>query len=63
MAGTMVVLGFALLLSAICLFTRRPKQSYPYPPGPPQTVFLGNARDMPEAHKELKFSEWGKKYG
>ncbi|KAF9516526.1 hypothetical protein BS47DRAFT_1340643 [Hydnum rufescens UP504] len=63
MVGVVVVLGFALLLSAMYLFTRRPKQSYPYPPGPPQIVFVGNALDMPGAHKELKFSEWGKKYG
>jgi cytochrome P450 len=63
MVGAVALLVIAFLLSAVYLFSRTPKHSHPYPPGPPKTVFLGNARDVPGAHKELKFSEWGKKYG
>ena len=39
------------------------KKSPNYPPGPPRDPIIGNARQMTEDHIELKFTEWGKRYG
>lgn len=58
---TLIVVGAAL--ATLYLFSKRTKPSHPYPPGPPQTVFLGNAREIPAVRKHLAFLEWAKKYG
>ena len=63
MVDTALLLALIISFATIYLYNRKPKPSHPLPPGPPQTFFLGNARDVPAAHKELKFAEWGKKYG
>lgn len=39
------------------------KKSPSYPPGPPRDPILGNARQMTVDNIELKFTEWGKRYG
>jgi len=39
------------------------KKSPNYPPGPPRDPILGNARQMTGDYIELKFTEWGKRYG
>ena len=33
------------------------------PPGPPGTLILGNAADMPTENEWLTFSNWAKTYG
>lgn len=63
MVDVVLVLALIASLATVYLYNRKPKQSHPLPPGPPQAFILGNARDVPAAHKEIKFAEWGKKYG
>ena len=47
----------AIFLSKV---TRKPPN---YPPGPPRDPIIGNARQMTGDNMELKFTEWGKRYG
>ena len=51
-----------IVLLAIFL-SKVTKKSPNYPPGPPRDPIIGNARQMTEDHTELKFTEWGKRYG
>ena len=50
------------VLLVICLF-KATKKCPNYPPGPPRDPILGNARQMTGDHIELRFTEWGKRYG
>jgi hypothetical protein len=63
MVEAITVLALGVALAALFLFRKSSKTPAPYPPGPPQKFFIGNAKDVPAAHKELKFAEWGKQYG
>lgn len=55
--GTVVAALLAIFLSKVT------KKSPNYPPGPPRDPILGNARQMTGDYIELKFAEWGKRYG
>lgn len=48
-----------LLVVFLSTLTKRPN----YPPGPPRDPILGNARQMAGDYIELRFTEWGKRYG
>ena len=50
------------ILLAISL-SKATKKSPNYPPGPPRDPILGNARQMTGDHIELRFTEWGRRYG
>ncbi|KAF8330883.1 cytochrome P450 [Cantharellus anzutake] len=63
MANLLLVCIIAPFLVALYVFRNKPKRSKPLPPGPKPKLFLGNAKDIPSSHKELKFAEWGKEYG
>lgn len=58
-----IIVACAVALVSWVLYARSPKQSHPFPPGPPRTAVIGNARQVPAHHKEVAFAEWGKKYG
>jgi hypothetical protein len=54
------------LFSAVVLvivLSKAAKKHPNYPPGPPRDPIFGNARQMTGEHIELKFTEWGKRYG
>ena len=55
--GAAVTVLLAIFLSKV---TRR---SPNYPPGPPRDPIIGNAREMTGDNIELRFAEWGKRYG
>ena len=55
--GTVVAALLVIFLSKVT------KKSPNYPPGPPRDPILGNARQMTGDYIELKFTEWGKRYG
>jgi hypothetical protein len=63
MVDIVLLVALIVSLATVYLYNRKPKPSHPLPPGPPQAFFYGNARDVPAVHKEIKFAEWGKKYG
>ena len=52
----------AAVLLAIFL-SKMTKKSPNYPPGPPRDPIIGNARQMTGDNIELRFTEWGKRYG
>lgn len=51
----------AILL--VISLSKAAKKSPNYPPGPPRDPILGNARQMTGDHIELRFTEWGRRYG
>jgi len=53
----------ASVVLAAFLYYKVTKKSPNYPPGPPRDPILGNARQMAGDHIELKFTDWGKRYG
>ena len=52
----------AIVLLAIFL-SKVTRKSPNYPPGPPRDPIIGNAREMTGDNIELRFTEWGKRYG
>ena len=50
-------------LVVVVLLSKVMKKSPNYPPGPPRDPILGNARQMTGENIELRFTEWGKRYG
>ena len=55
--GTVVAVLLVIFLS------KATKKSPNYPPGPPRDPILGNVRQMTGDYIELRFTEWGKRYG
>lgn len=53
----------ALTVLLLATFLYKMRNSPNYPPGPPRDPVFGNARQMTGDHIELKFTEWGKRYG
>lgn len=47
----------------VVFLSKMTKKNPNYPPGPPRDPILGNARQMTGDHIELRFTEWGKRYG
>ncbi|CAE6456107.1 unnamed protein product [Rhizoctonia solani] len=57
-------MGSALALSVLAWMTTKFYSRPPLPPGPPKRSWVtGNAKDMPQGHPWLKFTEWAKQYG
>ena len=63
--NAMVSLGAVVVLIATCLIqlVRYRRGTSRYPPGPVSLPFLGNVHQLPVAHQEQTFLEWGKRYG
>jgi len=55
--GAVVVVFLVIILSKV---KTKPLN---YPPGPPRDPIIGNARQMTGDYIELRFTEWGKRYG
>lgn len=55
--ANLLVFGVSVLVPLVAIYVcrQKPRQAYPFPPGPRSTFFLGNARaqDDPPVHKEL----------
>ncbi len=59
-----VAFSFILCVAAsYFLYPSQKKGGRPLPPGPPQAFYFGNAHEIPNKYKYLKFMEWSKKYG
>ncbi|KAI1851878.1 hypothetical protein JX266_002731 [Neoarthrinium moseri] len=62
----LVLVGTALLASALCLvYPRRLRRNspYPLPPGPPGKFLVGNLGQLSIDHPEQDYIRWGKQYG
>ena len=55
--------GAVLAVLLVIFLSKVTKKSPNYPPGPPRDPILGNARQMTGDYIELRFTEWGKRYG
>lgn len=55
--------GAVMAVLLVIFLSKVAKKSPNYPPGPPRDPILGNARQMICDHIELRFTEWGKRYG
>jgi len=55
--------GAAVVVLLVIFLFNVTKKSPNYPPGPPRDPIIGNARQMAGDYIELRFTEWGKRYG
>jgi len=55
--------GATAVVLLVIFLSKTAKKSQNYPPGPPRDPIVGNARQMIGDHIELRFTEWGKRYG